>query len=222
MQAQRRRHGAGPQDRQRQPRSVRYLPLPPDPREACSDPSANRWRRCVRRHHSRARAPPPQPARELLNPRPHPIRNTHSGSPPSRRRFKPGRKAPHAGAAANPGRSAPMRGGRRGTGRVRRGGGAAAAAPPPRGERAAGVQFIELSDDDVKSATQQPPKGEIAEGCAADDFNAPPCDSTKEVSTKNLGRLRKRTAAGGAATSELHEDELKVADVKLSNDEDWS
>ena len=39
------------------------------------------------------------------------------------------------------------------------------------------------------------------------------------VSTKNLGRLRKRTAAGGAATSELHEDELKVADVKLSNDE---
>ncbi|VAH83090.1 unnamed protein product [Triticum turgidum subsp. durum] len=39
------------------------------------------------------------------------------------------------------------------------------------------------------------------------------------ISTKNLGRLRKRTAAGGAATSELHEDELNVADVKLSNDE---
>ncbi|XP_040260522.1 uncharacterized protein [Aegilops tauschii subsp. strangulata] len=112
-----------------------------------------------------------------------------------------------------------MRGGRRGRGRVRRGGGAAAARPP-RGERAAGVQVIELSDDDVKLATQtKPSKGEIAEGCAADDFKALPCDSTMEVSTKHLGRLRKRTAATGAATSELHEDELKVADVKLSNDE---
>ncbi|KAM3353374.1 hypothetical protein ACQJBY_024495 [Aegilops geniculata] len=164
----------------------------------------------------------PQPARELLNPRPHPIRNTHPSSPPSCRRFEPGKKtlAPHAGAAANPGRSAPMRGGRSGRGRVRRGGGGAAAARPPRGERAADVQVIELSDDDVKSATQtKPPEGEIAEGCAAEDFKALPCDSTKEVSTKNLGRLRKRTAASGAATSELHEDELKVADVMLSNDE---
>ncbi|KAM3334546.1 hypothetical protein ACQJBY_029148 [Aegilops geniculata] len=112
-----------------------------------------------------------------------------------------------------------MRGGRSGRGRVRRGGGGAAARPP-RDEHAAGVELIELSDDDVKSATQtKPSKGEIAEGCAADDFKALPCDSTMEVSTKHLGRLRKRTAATGAATSELHEDELKVADVKLSNDE---
>ncbi|KAI5003091.1 hypothetical protein ZWY2020_027741 [Hordeum vulgare] len=112
-----------------------------------------------------------------------------------------------------------MRGGSRRRGRERLGG--AAAARPPRDDRPADVvQVIELSDDDVKSATQtKPPKGEVMEGCVAEDFKALPCDSTKEVSTKNLRRLSKRTAASGAATSALHEDEVKVADVMPSNDE---
>ena len=43
------------------------------------------------------------------------------------------------------------------------------------------------------------------------------------VSAKNLGRLRKRTAAaGGAATSELHEDEVQAAEVMPSNGEGMS
>ncbi|XBI30879.1 hypothetical protein VPH35_054528 [Triticum aestivum] len=106
----------------------------------------------------------------------------------------------------------PRGGGRRGTGRAWRGA-AAAAARPPRDERA--MEVVELiSDDEPKSATQ-------AEGCAADVSEVPPCQSPKEVSAKNLGRLRKRTAAaGGAATSELHEDEVQAAEVMPSNGED--
>ncbi|VAH83094.1 unnamed protein product [Triticum turgidum subsp. durum] len=137
----------------------------------------------------------------------------------------------------------PRGGGRRGTGRAWRGA-AAAAARPPRDERA--MEVVELiSDDDHRVRceisfrltlfldgskeyynlailfTDEPKSATQAEGCAADVSEVPPCQSPKEVSAKNLGRLRKRTAAaGGAATSELHEDEVQAAEVMPSNGED--
>ncbi|KAM0843843.1 hypothetical protein ACQ4PT_057446 [Festuca glaucescens] len=102
----------------------------------------------------------------------------------------------------------PRRGGGRGRGRVRRG---AAAAARPRDERAVDVDVIDLSDDDVKSTRQAKPLNSAGR-CAADTCEGRLCDSPV-VSTRNLRRLRKRTAASVAATAE-------VPDVSLSDDED--
>ncbi|KAK1668651.1 hypothetical protein QYE76_056810 [Lolium multiflorum] len=71
---------------------------------------------------------------------------------------------------------------------------------------------------DVKSAAQAKPRdGGIsgAEGSPADISEMRPCDSTEEVSTRNWGRLRKRTpAASVAATAEV-----RVPGAELSNAE---
>ncbi|XP_051227597.1 uncharacterized protein [Lolium perenne] len=102
----------------------------------------------------------------------------------------------------------------RGGGRRRGRGGAAASRP--RHEHAMDVEVIELSDDDVKSAAHAKPRdGEIsgAEGSPADISEMRPFDSTEEVSTRNQGRLRKRTpTASVAATAEV-----QVPGAELSN-----
>ncbi|KAK1668626.1 hypothetical protein QYE76_056785 [Lolium multiflorum] len=98
------------------------------------------------------------------------------------------------------------RAGARGRGRGRRGG-AAAAAARPRDERA----VIDLGDDDAKSTRQGKPQSSAGRR-AADTSEDLLCDSPV-VSTRNLGRLRTRTAASVAATAE-------VPDVSLGDDED--
>ncbi|KAM0925849.1 hypothetical protein ACQ4PT_003771 [Festuca glaucescens] len=102
------------------------------------------------------------------------------------------------------------RGAGRGRGRGRRGG-ATAAAARSRDERAVDVDVIDLSDDDAKSTRQAKPLNSAGR-CDADTSEGRLCDSPV-VSTRNLGRLTKRTAASVAAT-------VEVPDASLSDDED--